>query len=1088
MGKFIGQVGLQYLWGKIKYYFVTALGTSGNYLTWTKNGTTNNITVPFATSALSLTPSQTKTYTGVLGTAEDWANATFFFASIKPTGYYDEWRIKYHIHVFVPGKNGYNQTAEVMISGDQSTMRAYSSMNTVATSCAYYHILYRAKSAGINNGYGHALGIRLLSSNNPITAGYGRTVEIELYEAYNCTVTFFDSCLKYANIPGTGSTNYDNYSELNFVSNGLQEIGDANDVNYQNRIYYTSSFAAEDIYRYQLLLRTKDNKLLPVSSANNVVGAANKTYSSGKFDPFGEIYYYNSTTTKAANAALGNDVLYRQVLVDARYAFDISASSTSKFDPRKPVYLTAILQSDGTAILTKPAGSTIGPLAQDLPSTADGLIYIFLGMAYEDSYPYRFELLLNHPVYYHDGDTVKILSEGNLLDNIKYTGGAFYSRPTGEGKISVDSDYAIIKSIKGNTLAWNQLLPPIDSSKWSVLNGTKSITDNIATYTVTTAVNDLPSQRIGVMGQLTRFPNHIYFYKVIIMTSINRDVYFGGAFYQGNISNIEANIWKTFKGEISYQTGAENVNYYFALANATVGETLKVKNTLLIDLTLMFGAGNEPTVEEFEAMFPLDYYAQDSGRLINFNGEELVSKDINNNTIGRIILNPATWTGKLNGEGESVTIFPDGMRGAGEAYDSIEKVDGQWYGVVNVGSVDLGTLDWQYRSDIETGRFASSSLIDYGAKPAIKTKCAKYISCINDHGYRYYGDKIIYLYYTTNNTNNIVYITDTAYTDAATFKTAMNGVMLNYELATPKRYLLDPIYQAYLNASYKIDQEGLECILPNNTSIPYTSPAIMDIQYGIDSDSVLENTLYKINTLEEVVLEDEEIVATSLVDLNNRLDTVQQDLEDDEQAIAGALTDLNNKVEDIQSINGDLSDVAFSGNYEDLEGTPNIPSWALNNNKPSYTLDEVTDGSTRKLSTYAPLASPALTGTPTAPTAATGTNTTQIATTAFVKNAIDGSKVIVVNANTLPSTLDPNKVYNLGTLTGTVTIPAFSSVDANDNEAKVWCFTFSTSTTAPTITWPAGITAWNGGSAPTINASKSYEVSVMNGIGVVIET
>ena len=32
----------------------------------------------------------------------------------------------------------------------------------------------------------------------------------------------------------------------------------------------------------------------------------------------------------------------------------------------------------------------------------------------------------------------------------------------------------------------------------------------------------------------------------------------------------------------------------------------------------------------------------------------------------------------------------------------------------------------------------------------------------------------------------------------------------------------------------------------------------------------------------------------------------------------------------------------------------------------------------------APLASPALTGTPTAPTAAVGTNTTQLATTAFV--------------------------------------------------------------------------------------------------------
>ena len=39
-------------------------------------------------------------------------------------------------------------------------------------------------------------------------------------------------------------------------------------------------------------------------------------------------------------------------------------------------------------------------------------------------------------------------------------------------------------------------------------------------------------------------------------------------------------------------------------------------------------------------------------------------------------------------------------------------------------------------------------------------------------------------------------------------------------------------------------------------------------------------------------------------------------------------------------------------------------------------------------STYAPLASPALTGTPTAPTATAGTNTTQVATTAFVGTAV----------------------------------------------------------------------------------------------------
>lgn len=47
--------------------------------------------------------------------------------------------------------------------------------------------------------------------------------------------------------------------------------------------------------------------------------------------------------------------------------------------------------------------------------------------------------------------------------------------------------------------------------------------------------------------------------------------------------------------------------------------------------------------------------------------------------------------------------------------------------------------------------------------------------------------------------------------------------------------------------------------------------------------------------------------------------------------------------------------------------------------------------STGEWSNKADLASPALTGTPTAPTATAGTNTTQIATTAFVKTAVDNA-------------------------------------------------------------------------------------------------
>lgn len=72
----------------------------------------------------------------------------------------------------------------------------------------------------------------------------------------------------------------------------------------------------------------------------------------------------------------------------------------------------------------------------------------------------------------------------------------------------------------------------------------------------------------------------------------------------------------------------------------------------------------------------------------------------------------------------------------------------------------------------------------------------------------------------------------------------------------------------------------------------------------------------------------------------------------------------------------------------------------------------------------APLASPALTGTPTAPTAADGTNTTQIATTQFVHNAFKANDAMVfkgtigssgATVTTLPTTHYQGWTYKVAT-------------------------------------------------------------------------
>ena len=59
-------------------------------------------------------------------------------------------------------------------------------------------------------------------------------------------------------------------------------------------------------------------------------------------------------------------------------------------------------------------------------------------------------------------------------------------------------------------------------------------------------------------------------------------------------------------------------------------DTIYARNAMCIDLTLMFGAGNEPaTVSEFEALFPEVYYPYNAGELISNDAEAVESVGFN---------------------------------------------------------------------------------------------------------------------------------------------------------------------------------------------------------------------------------------------------------------------------------------------------------------------------------------------------------------------------------------------------------------------------------------------------------------------------
>lgn len=107
------------------------------------------------------------------------------------------------------------------------------------------------------------------------------------------------------------------------------------------------------------------------------------------------------------------------------------------------------------------------------------------------------------------------------------------------------------------------------------------------------------------------------------------------------------------------------------------------------------------------------------------------------------------------------------------------------------GIVDLGTLDWQKTSgknNLFNTRLSLSTAAYGGSNNAVcKAVCAKYVAASSTSTYSNETDKTVSFTVT-----GYCYIEDSAYTDAATFKTAMSGVYLVYELATPTTESADP--------------------------------------------------------------------------------------------------------------------------------------------------------------------------------------------------------------------------------------------------------------------------------------------------------
>ena len=154
-------------------------------------------------------------------------------------------------------------------------------------------------------------------------------------------------------------------------------------------------------YRYRICFTSADGEyLVPANSSTSTSATASKTVTTEKIDPWGRIIYYNTTAAVSANSYPTASYLVQQYNgVTLGYSFNRTGSALT-MTTYKPVYVKATPQSDGSAIID---GTT--PFVQALPSTEDGKIYIFIGIATSAT---AIEFTLEHPVYYYKDGQIRL--------------------------------------------------------------------------------------------------------------------------------------------------------------------------------------------------------------------------------------------------------------------------------------------------------------------------------------------------------------------------------------------------------------------------------------------------------------------------------------------------------------------------------------------------------------------------------------------------------------------------------------------------------------------------------------------------------
>lgn len=368
----------------------------------------------------------------------------------------------------------------------------------------------------------------------------------------------------------------------------------------------------------------------------------------------------------------------------------------------------------------------------------------------------------------------------------------------------------VYEKLIGGTIAWNQGVKNgnfADTSNWASVSSTKAVSNNEMTVT---AVNQTSGQ--GIFSETTASTSWGVGHKVLatfdVKTNATNAKIRGTLAYNTATKNrfLESDTlitatWQRLSGIVNISEATSGIRIVVVdPSTVQVGETVTFRNVMAFDLTQMFGstiadyiysleqATAGAGVAWFRTLFPNDYYAYDSGSLQSVNVASKKVYDSNNTLVATYTFDSDVTLRGLPKLDSNNNLYYDG-----DTYSSDGTVTRRY------GIVDLGTLEWTKASNATRFYVAYNGIKVISDNTPANILCTKYITD-SWNSVLTPKDKEI-----GASVGNYITIYDSSYNDAQAFKTAMSGVYLVYELATPTTESAD----TYINPQI-VDADGTE--------------------------------------------------------------------------------------------------------------------------------------------------------------------------------------------------------------------------------------------------------------------------------------